>query len=176
MTPRFRLYLDFDGAVNAENPAFLEILNAVAPANDNHLLAEGTILTFAPDVVARLSGILEKYNVELVWATTWNHTEAILSVPPVIGGLHNGRVLPARLNLTAKDKMEWTQWKADGIIADQSENPAAFIWIDDNAPRYHAELVSGTVKAEHLIIIPDSDSGLTENNLSLIEQFLENAA
>lgn len=174
MKAKFRLYLDFDGIVNAKCPPYPSVMRIRAPKNDNKFLARLTFVTFAPAVVERLDYILKTYDVELVWVTTWNESEAILKMPHLLKGLHGGRVLTPSLNERARNKKEWTQWKADGIIADQHSNPLPFIWVDDNAHQHHGEVVSSTVKTQHLFVTPKSSLGLTMNNLAIIEQFVEN--
>lgn len=165
------LYKDWDGVTNAHEPPHddtsffeIEILN-------HPWLINPSKITYSPSVVATLDRLLEQYDVELVWSTTWNLNDTVLLLPELLGGLHGGRVLPIKLNEKATNKKEWTQWKAEAIIEDQKLNPRPFVWIDDNAHTYWDEHVKANTRAESLFVTPVSRTGLTSPDLQKIEEF-----
>jgi len=168
------LYLDFDGVVNAKKPIHNLVSKFEIAINGSAHLAPVNYITFSPTVVATLDDLREKYNMELVWLTTWNEEDHVLKLSEPLGGLHDGRVLTADLNKAAVNKSEWTRWKAKAIIADQLKSPKPFVWIDDNAHQFHAEIVSAeTKKVSSLMLTPVSRTGLTVENLTHVEDFLK---
>lgn len=166
------LYKDWDGITNAPNPHFAEVMSLDVEILDNPYLINPSRITFAPQVVRTIDQLREEYSVELVWSTTWNYLNAVELLHVHLNGLANGRILPANLNHEAKGKGEWTAWKAEAIIADQQANPRPFVWIDDNAPTYWGDYVSEQVSQPHLIIIPNSLHGLTEEHFQQVREFL----
>jgi hypothetical protein len=167
-----RLYFDFDGVVNAKEPTHKSIKSFQIPIEGSDHLAPVNHITYSPTVVTMIEVFREKYGLELVWGSTWNEFSHVLKLAAHLEGLDNGRVLPAALNKAAKDKAEWTAWKAAAIIADQAQDPLPFIWVDDNAHRYHGELVQNNTTAEGLLLTPNSLTGLTLEDLDTMESFL----
>lgn len=168
-----RLYFDFDGVVHAKNPAHKIVKSFRIPIEGSDHLAALSHVVYSPTVVHMIERFRETYDVELVWSTTWNEDNHVLKLAAYLEGLDNGRVLPAKLNKQARDKSEWTAWKADAIIADQKEKPTPFIWVDDNAHAYHADRVKSNTTAPSLFITPNSLTGLTIDDLDQIETFLK---
>lgn len=167
-----RLYLDFDGVLNAKEPQHELISNFDIASNNNKLFAKINNMTFSPTVIERLDHFRENYAVELVWLSSWNDRKDVLKLPAFLEGLHGGRVLEANLNHEAKDRHEWTQWKADAIIYDQKIDPKRFIWVDDNAHRFHGDAVAmETTAVSNLFVTPESLWGLTTENLDAMEDF-----
>jgi len=138
----------------------------------NPYLLDPSTITYSPLVVRTLDRFIEQYDVELVWSTTWNFQESVLLLPSAIGGLDGGRILPVKLNELAVDRKEWTQWKADAIIADQASNPRPFVWVDDNAHSYWDSHVKENITVPSLFITTQSETGLTIDELVEIESFL----
>lgn len=167
------LYLDFDGVLNAKKPAHALISKFTIAIKDSLNLAPVNHVTFSPYVIHSLDKIRVQYQLELVWLTTWNEKNDVLKLSAPLGGLHNGRVLVANLNQKALNKKEWTQWKADAIIADQLSTPRPFVWVDDNAHQFHSEIVNAETKiVPSLFLTPVSLTGLTVANLEELQVFL----
>lgn len=168
-----KLYLDFDGVINAVNPQHDLITNFDIASTNDKIFAKINNMTYSPTVVEALDNFRDFYDVELVWLSSWNDQQDVLKLPPFLNGLHGGRVLEANLNYEATNKHEWTQWKADAIIADQKMNPLPFVWIDDNAHNFHMETVKLATHGTHKSFVqPISDHGLTTENLKTISDFL----
>jgi hypothetical protein len=166
------MYLDFDGVFNAPEPPYDDIKTFTVNVKDSVHLREVSTITFSPAVVEHIEVIRERFDVELVWLTSWNDDNHILAVAPFMAGLDKGRVLKAKLNHDANNSHDWTIWKAEAILADQMEHPTPFVWVDDNAPRYHGlRVMSELNKVMKKIIIPDSKTGLTQTDLDDIERF-----
>lgn len=172
-TPKLKLYADWDGVINAHTPAHELVEQFTVLIEGSQHIAPKSIITYSPTVVEFIDTLRIKYGVELIWLTTWNEYEHILTaVQQLGGGLADGKVLPANLNVEAKNKAEWTQWKADAIIADQAADPAPFVWFDDNAHAFHDEAVrAATSTVPSLFVTPVSDTGLTLQDLHLTEGF-----
>lgn len=167
------LYKDWDGVTNAKNPPHGDTRVVDVAILNNKYLINPSRITFSPLVIAEIDRLREQYALELAWSTTWNLNGTVLTLPELIGGLRGGRVLPIALNHHAKDKKEWTQWKADAIIEDQNRNPSPFIWLDDNAHAYWGKYVQKHTAAPSLLITTESSSGLTLTNLQAMESFLQ---
>ena len=167
------LYLDFDGVVNAPHPQHKMVKKFSIEIEGSQHLAPVNYITYSPIVVERLESFRKTYNVELVWGTTWNHSNHVLKLASDLKGLDNGRVLPAVLHTAQVGRREWTQWKADAIIVDQLKNPRPFIWVDDNAHQFHGTAVESQVSAPSLFVTPNSTFGLTLNDLDKMETFLQ---
>lgn len=168
-----KIFLDFDGVVNAKQPLFDDVETFMIPIEGSHLLAAETVITFSPTVVQRLDDFRSKYDVELVWLTTWNESEHILKVSTHLNGLHGGRVLhPPVLPEGKVSRKEWTNWKFEAVKADHSVNPVPFVWVDDHAIEHYGIEVAQTVPVDKFYITPVSLHGLTEYNLEDIELFL----
>ena len=172
MTFTSRLYLDFDGVLNAKDPQHALIKVFSIPIEGSRNLAPVNHITFSPTVVEVIDYFRTFYNVELVWLSTWNDRNDVLKLSSFLKGVEGGRVIEANLNQSAKNKKEWTQWKADAIIADQKTDPKRFIWVDDNAHRFHGDTV--VLEASHvesLLVTPESLWGLTIDDLNTMEAF-----
>jgi hypothetical protein len=168
------LYLDFDGVLNAKKPAHALISKFAIAIKDSLHLASINHITFSPYVIQDLDKLRVQYQLELVWLTTWNEKDNVLKLSEPLGGLRNGRVLAANLNQKALNKKEWTQWKADAIIADQRATPRPFVWVDDNAHQFHSEVVNAETKiVPSLFLTPVSLTGLTVRNLEELKDFLK---
>jgi hypothetical protein len=172
MTHRHRLYLDFDGVLNADDPQHSEVRKFT-------MLTEGSInfqaespIVFSPNVVEYLDKLRDQYDMELVWLTTWNENNLVLGFAEHLKGLDHGRVIPANLHTAQVGKREWTQWKAEAILADQAADPTPFVWVDDNAHEHWGDEVNAGTTVPSLHITPNSTWGLTRENLEEMEAFL----
>lgn len=171
MTIQFRLYLDLDGVIHAPEPE-TESEVVEVEIDESRYLRPVSVVRYSPTIVKRLDEIIRTYNVELVWLTTWNENDHVLKLPVLFKALSGGRVIPPAFNHEATNKKEWTQWKADAIIEEQTLTPVPFVWVDDNAHASHSEnvhVIVGVVPQLHLTT--DSEKGLTLKNLDLIEAF-----
>ena len=168
-----RLYLDFDGVLNAKQPQHDDVAEFHIPIEGSANLAPVNHIVYSPHVVRELERFREQYGLELVWLTTWNESDHVLKLSPYLGGLADGRVLPAKLHTAQVGKREWTAWKGAAIVADQDASPSPFVWIDDNAHQFHGEFVQNQVNVDTIFITPNSSWGLTTENLNAIESFLQ---
>lgn len=171
-----RMYLDFDDCINAKEPDHEDIQKFEISIQGSLYLAETNYITFSPTVVNRLESFRTKYNVEVVWSTTWNESNHVLKLTDKLGGLEGGRVLPAKLHVEQVPPKIWTAWKAEAIIADQEANPLPYIWVDDKATSLWGEDVLAAVPAESLHVEPNHVTGLTLADLDRMEKFLQNIA
>lgn len=167
-----RLYLDFDGVLNAKRPEHSDVAQFQIPIEGSANLAPVNHITYSPTVIRALERFRNVYGLELVWLTTWNEMNHVLKLAPYLNGLDNGRVLPANLHTRQVGKKDWTQWKGEAILADQSSSSLPFVWIDDNAHIHWGDFVAEQVSSESLFITPVSLTGLTQDNLDEIESFL----
>jgi hypothetical protein len=167
-----RMYLDFDGVFNAPEPPYNDVKKFSLNVKDSVHLREVSTITFSPTVVERMEYMRKFFDVELVWLTSWNDDNHILAVAPHMAGLDGGRVIKAALNHDAANSHDWTIWKAEAILADQQADPKPFVWVDDNAPKYHGLRIMNEL--DHVmkkILVPDSKTGLTKPDLQIIEKF-----
>ena len=169
-----RIYLDFDGVLNAKNPQHDDVAQFSIPIEGSFHLAPINYITFSPTVVYAIERLRKQYDLELVWLSTWNDSEHVLKLANHLKGLDGGRViLPPPLPVEKVTRKEWTAWKAAAIIVDQAENPADFVWVDDHAIEHFGIEIAQETEAEKLYITPNSEYGLTRENLEDIEEFLK---
>lgn len=168
-----RLYLDFDGVLNAKKPQFDDVesftLNTTSLRTKQ---AKKTTITFSPTVVKTLESFRDTYNVELVWLSTWNENLDVLRLPKPLRGLAGGRVLPSLLDLYADTNRQWTKWKANALLADQKGDELPFAWVDDEAIKYHRSTVEDSTKGTYNIMVePREYWGLHRAQLNSLNEF-----
>ena len=168
-----KIYIDYDGVFNAPEPPHNDTQSfKVKTANSPHLHKLSTI-HYSPHVVKTIDDLCEKYNIELIWLSSWNDNNHILSALKNMNGLHNTKVLTPKLNHNASTPEEWTQWKAEAIIADQTGNLIPFIWVDDKAPLHHGLRIMAELNVMKKIIVPKSTTGLSVDDLNAITDFIK---
>lgn len=172
MTYDRTIYSDFDGVYNAPEPPFEDLEQVVLKVQESvNFLPESNII-YSRSVVNRMEKFREDFNAEWVWATSWNEGNRISVFVDHLKAFTDGRVLPAVLHTAQVSRKEWTQWKADAIIADQAVNERPFVWIDDHAHEHWGDEVAAATTAPSLFITPQSNFGLTVDELDRIEEFL----
>lgn len=170
----YRYYTDVDGVYHANNPQHEAVKEVLILIEGSKNFKRETIVKYSPTVVDRVESFLQTHNMEPVFLTSWNENNTVRLLSEAIGLMPEGRIIPANLRTEQNvPRKEWTEWKAQAIIADQALSPAPFIWVDDNAPTYWGEYVSENVNVPHLIITPNSEHGLTLQELNAIENFLQ---
>ena len=157
---RVRLYLDVDGAVNAEMPSgWGKLLNGQAAA-ERHLWA----IRWAPAMITELN----KLDVDLVWTTTWrSYGES--SIAPLVGLTLPSRVLHPLSGITTFPSIDW---KMEAIIADQRDSPSPFIWVDDEIgmrDMYVAEALGGLAISTNPVL------GIKPMNVVAMQEYIEAA-
>ena len=139
-----RLYLDIDGVVLADSSPFETTeLNAIE--------------RYAPEVASRLGAT----GLELVWISTWGKEAAYLSER--IEAFGGAIILPTQVRDIGT--------KRDALIADQERSPSPFVWVDDMINNSIRKYVSKRVKTPHLLVSPNTATGLTASELEDIEGF-----
>jgi len=167
-----RLYLDWDGVVNADKPRFDDADSFLFPKKKGRGLKETHKFTYSPTVVNTLDRFRTEYDVELVWNSTWNENLDILRVAEKLGALDDGRVLPAVINRYVDTNRQWTQWKADALLADQRGDALPFAWVDDMALEFHGkDVVTATTGTHSLLVEPREYWGITQAHLDNMEKF-----
>lgn len=167
-----KIYSDFNGVLNI-NESDLTVTASVKTAN-SEFLARKNKITWNPETISLLQDLLGTGFYSFLWHTTWNDAGNIKNAADLVGltGLHD--YSKANLNRNAKNRKEWTKWKAESIIKDQAENPMPFIWIDDNAPIYWADYVQGNVRSPSLVVTTDSKKGLSNEEILKIVEWSQN--
>lgn len=156
----FNIYADFDGVFNVTPSK--ETVSADIATENSEFLARKDQISWNPKIVGSFKQLLETGLYDFMWHTTWNHGSNIKNAADLMGldNIHAHSV--ATLNKEARNRKEWTSWKADAIIENQILNPKPFIWIDDSAPIYWEDYVRGSVPSSSLVLIPKSRVGLSE--------------
>jgi hypothetical protein len=168
-----RLYLDFDCVINADKPQFDTVASFDHSINRGYGLRDNYTITYAPEVVSRLSNTIINHDVELVWLSTWNDNLEVLKLPGKLDGLYAGRVLNCVLPRTPCTQREWTQWKAAALLADQKNDNTPFAWVDDEALEFHKKAVDAATSPilPKLFMEPRPWRGLTNLDLIRLENF-----
>ena len=160
-------YSDFDGVYNVPSSEHASSSAAVYPV-DSKFLTRHDMISWNPDVLASFEELIKTGHFDFIWHTTWNDASNIRLAAAAMGLVGFDTHTDAKLNEKAKNKREWTEWKAHSIVADQAINPRPFIWVDDNAPVFWEDFVRGHTRAPSLIIKTDSRHGLSRDNLLTI--------
>ena len=170
----FRAYIDFDGVINADKPRFDDVTTLDFKIKLGYGLVEIHTVTYSPTVLKAIEAMREKFNVEIVFLSTWNENMAILRVMSEMGYLSGARVINPVIDRVTKTNRAWTLWKADGIIADQKNDEVPFVWIDDEAIQFHKKNVdAATGSTPKLFVEPRGYWGLTASNISQMESFFK---
>lgn len=160
-------YSDFDGVFNISknNPT---VVTADVATEGSEFLSKYSDVTWDPEILDLFRAVVVAGKYDFSWLTTWNDAGSILRAAEAMGLHELYEYAPANLNRDARSKKEWTQWKAEFIIADQRNNPRPFIWIDDDAPTYWEDYVRGNTLAPSKIIKTSSRRGLARKDLANI--------
>jgi len=162
--------------------------NRAEARTDLILDTDGVLLPYAPIesarlpfVVTRLMGVehyatevvsrLGKLSVNLVWLTT-AHPSDVLFMTDRMNDLKDGHHLGLpRLSLW---RPRITQ-KLNALILYEATPARPFVWVDDEIAEIEiAKVDEKFVDTPHLVIVPDRNIGLDEQQLSSIEQFVAN--
>ncbi|WP_166999049.1 HAD domain-containing protein [Paramicrobacterium fandaimingii] len=171
-----RLYLDVDGAINADEPPFSEVKSTRVQIEYGGGMMSRMPLTWAPEVVAELDALRDEFSLELVWLSTWNEMHASMtSLAPALGGLFGGRAIMDVDAVSVDRGRGW--WKAQSIIADQELTSAPFIWVDDEAVMAHGGMVDdATVGTPSLKLTTVYEHGIERLHLAQMRSFLAEQA
>lgn len=178
-------YIDVDGVVNsigqpskARHPGYEKVAVLGYP------------IWFSPEIVARITAISRRGDVEPVWLTTWGDL-AVSELSPAIGlpafrALDNEERFLARHPGTAFERHGMSThgpwwWKAGALLEDTGALKAApgepvvpVVWTDDDLARQTKHRIRPILGAS-LLITPMSAPGLTTTMLDQIEDFLDTA-
>lgn len=172
---RTKLYLDVDGVLNAD----------FARANwsdTKKFKANVYPMTVSMELVEQLTNLVAKYDLELVWLTTWNADNDVLTyvVPQLEGFLTGGRILstPGVLEpIGWSSQVGWSNgenWKVEALLLDQKENPSDFVWIDDWEVPIHREGVQMLLgETRNMFLLgPNAEYGVTPTQVADLDNFL----
>ncbi|SEB44006.1 hypothetical protein SAMN04489806_0626 [Paramicrobacterium humi] len=168
-----RLYLDVDGAINADEPPFSSVKSTRVQIDYGGGMMSRLPLTWAPEVVDQLDALRTEFALELVWLSTWNEMHASMTrLAPALGGLFGGRAIMDADAVSMDRGRGW--WKAQSIILDQEASPAPFVWIDDEAVMAHGSLVAeATAGTPSLRLTTVYEHGIERLHLAQMRSFLE---
>lgn len=117
------LLLDVDGVLNP----YAARTENVPESYTTHRI-EGLQVRLNPEHGPMLLEFAEAHEMELVWATTWEH-EANASIGPVIG-LPELPVIELGWQKDERGRIETDHWNFDGALAFAGNRPLA--WLDDD--------------------------------------------
>jgi hypothetical protein len=168
-----RMYLDFNGVINAVSPEHPDIDSFGFPIENSPYFAANNHITYSPTVIRRIDEFRHTHGIELVWLSTLNVDNHVLKLSKLLSGLDGGRVVPASLHTDNVGPKLWTEWKYNAILADQKESRMPFIWVDDKAAEYWGEEVLAGVDVESLFITTDARIGLSITDFKHIDEFMK---
>ena len=149
-----KLYLDVDGVLLpfGSSTFVMEELNGLE--------------SYAPEVVRRLG----ETSLEIIWCTTWE--EASLKI--LVNKIGDTALLKARqLSLGGKG----IKGKLEAVKRDQQTNPGPFVWVDDYLTDQEHKFIDSTfVHTAHLLVNPNKEHGINEEELRKIEEFAKSYA
>jgi hypothetical protein len=168
--PKVRLYLDFDGVINAgahelawlgSDPGFgVAYGEPVAGPEDRSEFRS----TWAKDLVTAI----RRLDVDLVWATTWTKSAPTVLGPQLGLGTESRFLTPVDGVL----RYPTMSWKEPAVYADLGASPSPFIWVDDELTNSLAETVYATFGEDALVITPDYWTGVTPAQIEQMKDFI----
>lgn len=168
-----RLYLDVDGVINADEPAFPDVKSTRVQIEYGGGMVARPHVTWAPQVVEELDRLRSDFGLELVWLSTWNEMHASMTqLAPTLDGLYDGRAIMDVESRMTDVGEGW--WKAQSIALDQEASAAPFIWIDDEAVTAHGQIVAdATDGTPSLTLSTIPERGIEKRHLERMREFLE---
>lgn len=158
-----RIYLDVDGVLNAVPHGQPDWGYQTAAVN-------GYSITYSPDLIALINRIAATPGVRVYWLTTWcydapNHLCRPLGLDgkawPVVGYDH----------WRAATGLPW--WKHLAIVEHLDGFDGGVLWIDDDHGVDAACVAWLAGQPQILTIAPDTRTGVTRAEASIIERFAE---
>lgn len=134
----FRIYLDVDGVIQpilypedtVQLPAHTWATIFKSTFRDPVTVKEGNFYYY-PEVIARLSALSKRSDVDVVWLTAWMEGAPYSLDAPL--GIESAGFLPWQDN--GGDYGYFQRNKGHAIVDDQKRNPSKFVWVDDIANR-----------------------------------------
>lgn len=116
----------------------------------------------------RLITALNELSYEVVWLTTWRNDA------PAVGRLmrlkpKRSRVLHPRSGTTTFPSIEW---KYDALVAEQQENPAPFIWAEDELAYLTQQEKEVIHQLGGLMVSPDPNIGITPDHIEQMKAYI----
>ncbi len=171
LAEKVRLYLDFDGVINAPEahrvwPNSLmgygfEFADSLLTGAKNVKLEH----TWAHDLVTQLAAL----DVEVVWLTTWT-SRASSSLGQKLGLGAGARYL-VPLN-GAPVTHPSVDWKMEALLADQEANPSFFVWAEDDLTESHTRRTKSHFGDRSFLVSPNPSTGLEPHMLDAIRDFI----
>ncbi|QYF74758.1 hypothetical protein KY500_06230 [Cryobacterium sp. PAMC25264] len=129
---------------------------------------------WAPALIVAIDELRERFNLELVWLSTWNEADAVRRfLVPELRGFTDGRLLQFDPESVAPNVPSgW--WKARHIIEEQSTDPLPFIWADDAEVELHGwRVLNATLPTKSLMVPPHPMVGLRMADVQAMTVWLE---
>jgi hypothetical protein len=150
-----KLYLDIDGVLLPFGSSTFDMkeLNGLE--------------SYAPEVVRRLG----RTCLEIVWCTTWE--EASLKI--LVNKIGDEPLRKARQLSLGNGK--GLKGKLEAVTKDQQTNPGPFVWVDDYLTDQERKIIDSTFgNTAHLLLNPNKEHGINEEELCKIEEFAKSNA
>lgn len=173
MMTKVRMYLDVDGCINAFRFTDLESslwgetstgIGHVEPESDNPRQYN---IIWHQEMVESLRAL----DIDLVWLTTWR-SDAPKSIGKLIGWGEDARVLHPLDGIT---RFPSIYWKYAALIQDQKDDPAPFIWVDDELDNFErwVDEEFEALESQSLIVAPNSILGISPRNVEDMREFIK---
>lgn len=171
LATRVRLYLDFDGVINAPGSDVVwpgsEVKTGVEYGEP--LASPGDYKQFDHTWSQALIDELKTLDVELMWATTWTRT-ASESLGKKLGF---GDGAPYITPLDGVLRYPTIAWKKDAIWEDQRTSPSPFIWCDDELTWTHDRSAAEDFPGSALVVQSNYYTGITPDQIADMRKFIQ---
>jgi len=174
------VFVDVDGVINAGLDSEGDLAHWPQDTwrkehvwNAEHHMAYS--INWSTCVIDRLRAIEARRDVEMIWSTTWN-TRARSALAPLIGIGHHWKVITEFVPAEGR-VLDW--WKATHVYQALQLHDRV-VWIDDDIDAWISmHRIAGRLDAldwiddRVLTVCPASSRGLTDQDLTAIEEFLQ---
>jgi len=174
------VFVDVDGVINAMPDGEADLMHWPADTWREDLVYSPSLgmalnVTWSTAVIDRLRAIEALPHSEMIWSTTWLEKAPELLAPVI----RLGHVWPvAHPGVGSGDR--WFDWWKAPRVYEAAEEHGRAVWIDDDIDAWVSMLRIGGrldeldwIDDRVLTVCPASSRGLTDHELTTIEEFLQ---
>jgi hypothetical protein len=155
--------------LNAGHPGWGDTVTITVATTDSWSRRRQRV-TYSPALISELTMLVEEFDIEIVWLTTWLVDHSVRDLTIAIDGLAGGRSLSAPHRGGRHGELP-AEWKRAAILEDLARDSGPFIWADDDEVPVHGRFVAAAFPVPYLLLAPVYEFGLQPSDLLAIRAF-----